>query len=136
MFGAGSSVASGENRAISHHFTWGADLVLFAAVIWLAYTKTEPKRDENTCSRWLPLLLTCLGCIMMLVDPTRHLLLDHGGVICAPEKLAMYADDGGLSYAGQVGRWSSIIGLGFLLVGVLWVLRFPERVLNFKAAES
>lgn len=134
MFGAGSSVSSEGNKAISHHFTWGADLVLFAAVIWLVYTKTEPRGDENGRSRWLPFLLTCLGCVMMLVDPTRHLLLDHGGVICAPEDLVMYADNGGLTTLGKVGRWSTIMGLVFLLVGVLWVLRFPERVLNFKAA--
>lgn len=76
-------------------------------------------------------MLISLGCMLLMLDPTRHVLLDHGGVICEPQKLAMYADsEGHLSAIGSFCRWCSIYGLGLLIIGVVWVLQLPERFLK------
>lgn len=82
-------------------------------------------------------MLTTIGVILALLDPVRHVLLDHGGVICEPEKLAMYADgEGNLSTVGEICRWATIIGLSSVLAGVLWFLGVPGRVYNSTVGEE
>lgn len=76
-------------------------------------------------------MFVLLGCVLIMLDPSRHVLLDHGGVICEPQKLAMYADsEGHLTTVGSFCRWCTIVGLGLLTVGVIWVLQLPERLLK------
>lgn len=72
--------------------------------------------------------LTCFGCALLLLDPMRHVLLDHGGVFFKESTLAMYSERGGLSPAGRFCRNSSIVGMLALVLGMLWYLRVPEAV--------
>lgn len=123
-FGAGSSVGSEVAREKSHHFTWGADIVLFSIVIaYIAYN--APKNETRFVIKWGPLLLTITGCMLMLVDPSRHVLLDHGGVFFKPESLAMFDDAGNLSAAGRFGQLCTISGLICLSSGVAWFMKLP-----------
>lgn len=123
-FGASSSVGSAAAREKSHHFTWGADIVLFSMVIaYMAYN--SPKNENRLLIKWGPIVLTITGCMMMLVDPSRHILLDHDGVFFKPESLAMFDDAGNLSAAGRFGQLCTISGLICLISGVAWFMKLP-----------
>lgn len=66
---------------------------------------------------------------MLIIDPARHILLDHGGVFFEERTLAMYSSKGGLSPMGKFCQAASIIGMVFLVSGVIWHIRLPEAVL-------
>jgi len=135
LCGAGANTASSENREASHHFTWGADLVLFGMVVWYIAEATAAKCDgRQFMSKWGPVLLTALGSVMVILDPTRHLMLDHGGVVCEPAVISMYNDDGSLSTVGRVCQKTTQVGLVVLLVGMLWYVRLPEKLCHKEGA--
>lgn len=71
-----------------------------------------------------------LACVLLMLDPTRHVLLDHGGVFFQERTLAMYKGPGQLSAMGRFCQAASIAGMSLLLVGVLWHMRMPEALLN------
>jgi len=78
-----------------------------------------------------PFALTLCGVILAILDPIRHVLLDHDGVICAPQKLAMYADgEGHLTVVGTFCKWATILGLTMMMSGVAWFLGIPTKVYN------
>jgi hypothetical protein len=72
--------------------------------------------------------MVVVGSVLIMVDTTRHMLLDHGGVIAQPEKIAMYNNDGSLSPVGQFCQRCTVVGLVMLLSGMLWFLDFPKKV--------
>jgi len=101
-------------------------LVLFGSILWYVATK-PPARTPSWA--YGPFVLTLCGVILAMLDPTRHVLLDHGGVICAPQDLAMYADgEGHLSAVGTFCRWATIVGLTLMMSGVAWFLGLPAKV--------
>lgn len=117
-FGASSSVASSEARVFSHHFTFGADLVFFG---WLIYhLAASNMKTWSQMSRWTCLTVVSLGSLLLLLDPLRHVLLDHDGVFFPPQRLAMYAASGGLSAIGRFCQICTILGIVFLVSGVVW----------------
>lgn len=119
-FGAGSSVASDTYREISHHFTLGADIVLFGAMVGYVARNSKP-------GEWGPFAMLSVGSVLMIVDPLRHVLLDHGGVFFKPESIAMFADDGGLSFAGRTSQLCTVFGLLLLVMGVSWFMNLPQE---------
>lgn len=137
-FGASSSVGSDVAREKSHHFTWGADIVLFSMLIgYMAFN--APRNENSFLIKRGPLMLTLTGCILMLVDPSRHVLLDHDGVFFKPESLAMFDDAGNLSAAGRFGRSCTISGLICLVSGVAWFMKLPAmcyRLASSSQADS
>lgn len=121
--------ASTDHREESHHVTFGADLVLYGSILW--YVGTYTPSSKTTWPK-APFFLTLVGVILVLLDPIRHLLLDHGGVICEPEDLAMYADgDGNLSTVGEFCRWATIIGMALIASGVMWFVGIPGKLYNW-----
>lgn len=125
-FGVTGDVASTENREESHHVTLGADLVLFGSILW--YLGTKPPSRKTTYEKG-PFLLAAVGVFFALLDPIRHVLLDHDGVFVEPEKLAMYADgEGNLTPVGTFCKWSTILGLTMMMSGVLWFLGIPGKI--------
>eukprot|EP00928_Gymnodinium_smaydae_P043340 TRINITY_DN2905_c0_g1_i1.p2 TRINITY_DN2905_c0_g1~~TRINITY_DN2905_c0_g1_i1.p2 ORF type:complete len:145 (+),score=37.68 TRINITY_DN2905_c0_g1_i1:379-813(+) len=129
-FGAASSVASDTMKDVSHHFTLGADLVMFAALIAFVAAKTPRERlgekpFAGGARRWLPLVLVSLGCALVMVDVTRHVLNDHGGVIAPEESLSMYVGAGHskLSRLGRFCQVSTISGVLFMLLGQALLLK-------------
>lgn len=123
-------MASDEAREFSHHFTVGANLVVFSSLIWTVARGSMQAGPRRSCVRqWGPLFLVVTGCIVAMLDPMRHLLLDHGGVFFSPDALAMYVDGGpGLSLIGRFCQVSTVIGLCSLFVGMLCFLAIPEKV--------
>jgi hypothetical protein len=134
---ASGSISSDTNREAVHHFTWGADLVLFGFLIWyVAKMAGERKVQESSISRWGPLAVLSIGCFLLLLDPTRHVLLDHGGVFFQQQTLAMYSGPGQLSATGVACQWFSICGMVFMVAGIMWHMRMPETFLKMFASDN
>jgi hypothetical protein len=132
---ASSNIDTDGFRESSHHFTWGADLVIFLIIIYMVASMAYARSSLVCFNRWGPTITVAVGSALLFIDPTRHVLLDHGGVICEPKYLAMYAHGGGLSFAGHLCQVASISGLILLVVGMLWHNRLPEKLYS-KWAES
>ncbi|CAE7573781.1 unnamed protein product [Symbiodinium natans] len=107
--GAGSSVASQGKREASHHFSFGANIVIFTSVLWRIAAET-PESARSCLRRWGPFILATFGCCLVMWDSFRHILLDHGGVLFPEEVLAMYRDDGGLTTMGHISQFTTITG--------------------------
>jgi len=122
-FGAGSNVNTPGKRVFSHHFTFGADLVLFGYLIWqVGQTTARASRS------WIPCVLIVLGCLLVLLDTSRHVLLDHGGVFFEPQLLVMFTPTGDLSPIGRTCQWTTIIGLVLLFVGLASFFQLPAKI--------
>lgn len=121
MFGAAGNLASDSAREVSHHFTFGADLVLFGAIIW--YMLDKHRRGDGNGK--LPIVLTVLGSVLVLLDPIRHLLLDHniGG-----NSLGMFSEDGGLTCVGRFCQVCTICGLLSFMAGIALFIKLPEKL--------
>lgn len=132
--GMGNSIASESNREASHHFTLGANLVLFSFVIcYVGGVAFRSKGREGCISRWGALVSVVFGCLLLMVDPIRHILLDHAVNGVTPigikeRRLAMYSPHGGLSATGQFCQTTTISGMILLLVGILMHMKVPEAV--------
>lgn len=114
-----------------HHFTLGADVVLFAGIICYVACNSHGRAAKSCSARWMPAILVALGSVFMIIDPVRHVLLDHGGVFFEEQTLSMYADNQGhLTHMGRFTQISTILGIVLLVVGVTWFLRLPETILK------
>lgn len=69
--------------------------------------------------------MVALGGILLILDPTRHVLLDHGGVFFEIDSLVMFRNHH-LSPIGKISQASSIVGLGMFFIGMLWFMMVPE----------
>mmetsp|Transcript_21688 Transcript_21688/g.49369 ORF Transcript_21688/g.49369 Transcript_21688/m.49369 type:complete len:114 (+) Transcript_21688:442-783(+) len=73
-------------------------------------------------NRWLsgPIMCTMLGTILVLMDLTRHVILDQG--YFGPE-LRMYSpSSGNLTVVGCCGVVATWLGFILILIGTLWFL--------------
>mmetsp|Transcript_72095 Transcript_72095/g.188954 ORF Transcript_72095/g.188954 Transcript_72095/m.188954 type:complete len:102 (+) Transcript_72095:437-742(+) len=95
----------------------------------LLYTVWTGLVRRKGLGRWGPLCLVTAGAVLAMLDPMRHLLLDHGGVFWAPEQLAMYTDAGSLSTVGHIFQVSTIMGVCCLFSGMLWYLEVPAKIM-------
>lgn len=120
-FGAGNSVASDGKREFSHHFTLGANAVLFGAIIAYVGKHTKP-------GKWGAFVMLTIGSLLLAVDPTRHVLLDHNGVFFKPESIAMFNEDGTLSLAGRTSQLCTVFGLLLLVLGIFSFLGYDQKI--------
>mmetsp|Transcript_150499 Transcript_150499/g.464391 ORF Transcript_150499/g.464391 Transcript_150499/m.464391 type:complete len:116 (-) Transcript_150499:221-568(-) len=97
----------------------GADLVFFG---WLVCRLASTGMAAWWWVRRLLCILTVvLGCLLLLLDPLRHVLLDHDGVFFKPQRLAMYADAAHhLTPIGKACQVCTILGMVLLIGGVIW----------------
>jgi hypothetical protein len=131
----GHAIDTDSSRETSHHITFGADIVIFGFMIWYVtgMAASAPK-SHPFLTRWGPSMAVSLGCLLLIIDPTRHILLDHGGIFFEERSLAMYARDGGLSPIGHFCQVAAIIGFTALILGVMWHMRVPEAIMRKFAA--
>lgn len=123
-------MASAENRQSCHHMTFGADLVFFAGAIWHTTSATARSRSEDGfLAKWGPVIFVVMGCVLLIWDPTRHLMLDHG-CFGMERQLAMYNDDGDLSPIGRASKSATHLGVLFLSVGLLWFIGVPAKLVK------
>lgn len=135
----GNGVGSDANREAAHHFTFGMDVALFATVIaYVGRRAFDPVEafGKSMSERWGPFVLVCLGCVALILDPIRHMLLDHGGVFFKEMDLAMYNNTGGLTPIGVAGQVASITGMVLLLSGILWHMEVPQAVMGKFSSNS
>jgi len=103
--------------------------VVFGVVICYVGRMASAPSSRSAVSCWGPLALVILASILLILDPSRHVLLDHGGVFFEEQSLAMYNGQGKLSPIGKFCQRSSITGILMLLAGVVWHMRIPEALL-------
>lgn len=116
-------------REFSHHFTLGADLVVFGWLSWTVAPSSAKVHPESFGLRqWGPFLLVVVGCSMVMLDVLRHLLLDHGGVFFRPEQLAMYDSNGGLSAVGHATQVLTVLGVCLLMSGMMTHMGIPGKI--------
>lgn len=72
-------------------------------------------------------MFVVMGCVLLIWDPIRHLMLDHGG-FGMERQLAMYSEDGGLSPMGHFSQRTTQLGVLLLSVGLMWFLEAPEKL--------
>lgn len=126
-FGAANHVASGWAKEVSHHVTFGADMVFFGVLVWML---TDAKKD-NSLAGLGPLILAVLSITLLMIDPTRHLLLDHGGVFCEPASLRMYMmvdKKQVLSPIGAFSQAATIVGFILLALAVMSFFGAVQRL--------
>lgn len=119
-------MATDQKREESHHFTVGFDLVMFTGLV--GYLVHATIASAPNVRRWGCVYVTAVGCVLMMLDPTRHVLLDHGGVIASEDFLKMYSEYPKLSPMGRFCQLSTIIGLLSLILGMLMYLRITDKV--------
>lgn len=112
--------------------------MLFACMIaYVQRAAAACRAEQSAASKWGPLVVLTLGCCLLILDPIRHVLLDHGGVFFKEQTLAMYSVLGGLSPMGKACQIASISGMILMVSGVLWHMRMPEALLrNLSTSES
>lgn len=100
-------------------------------MIWYVKSTTpSAKTQKSWAARWGPVVALTLGCFLLIIDPLRHVLLDHGGVFFAPMDLAMFDAPNHLSPMGRFCQVASILGIVLMVGGVMWHMRIPEAILK------
>lgn len=120
MLGGVAELISPKARAIGHATFWGLNVGLFSAL--LAYFW---KRTSGGQKNMAPFTLTLLGALLIMVDLSRHILLDLG---LAGAELAMYTEEGELSTVGMVGLVCTWVGMVLLATGISWFADLPGKV--------
>merc|ERR550537_757811 len=79
-------------RAYVHSLSWGANLGVLGATapVLVRQTQLDPHRIAFF-GQWMPMLLYAFGGFLVMVDFTRHLLLDQA---LGERWLGMYRTDG------------------------------------------
>lgn len=107
--------------------TFGADLVFFGGAIWYTASATARLKSENSLAKWGSVIFVVMGCVLLICDPIRHLVLDHGG-FGMEKQLATYNDDGGLSPMGHAFKMATHFGVILLSIGLLWFVGVLEKI--------
>lgn len=121
LLGGAAEFFTPKARAFGHALFWGLNFGLF--VVMSIYVGLKEK--------WGPFALVVTGALLVMVDLTRHILLDFEIV---GEQGAMYNDneDGSseLSLIGMVGvvcTWLGILSIG---IGLGWFVNLPAKVIE------
>lgn len=114
---------------------WGLHLGLCGALCVYIHRRTLESRRGPTLQRWGPFALVLLGTLFVLLDLTRHVLLDQNiGVAHLP----MYSSEG-LSTVGRLGVIFTWVGVALLVLGVGWLLGYQaglKRCLGLSGEEG
>lgn len=108
--------------------TFGADLIFFGGAIWYTTSATFRSQSEKPFfAKWGPVIFVVMGCALLIWDPIRHLLLDHGG-FGMEKQLSMYNDHGDFSAMGHATKMATHFGIVLLAVGLLWFIGALEKI--------
>mmetsp|Transcript_84589 Transcript_84589/g.196692 ORF Transcript_84589/g.196692 Transcript_84589/m.196692 type:complete len:83 (-) Transcript_84589:39-287(-) len=73
--------------------------------------------------------MNSVGTLFTMLDPLRHLMLDHGHVFVRGHSLGMYDNrTGNLNAVGRFCQVSTILGLSLITIGTLWLLDVPKKI--------
>lgn len=93
-------------------------MALLMLVTWYAIWDARRFRFGGFWEVWAPSIVLELGMLMLMVDPTRHLFLEHGGVLFELDTLKMYASNHELTPAGKFSQIMTIAGFAILVVSL------------------
>lgn len=111
---------------MSHSLSWGVHVGALGALAAYVFARTPGDRATSTpLLRWAPFVLVVLGSLMMVLDLTRHVLLDQD---IAPVHLHMYNKDGSLTAVGALGMYCTWFGVLLLVIGTGWFLNYQEKI--------
>lgn len=98
---------------MAHHLTFGADVVFFGVLIWMF---AKGRKDDSTLGGW-PFVLAVFSVALLMIDPVRHILLDH---CCVPsDGLAMYVKVDDKLHLTSVGSFCQKITItGYILLTI------------------
>mmetsp|Transcript_30279 Transcript_30279/g.64446 ORF Transcript_30279/g.64446 Transcript_30279/m.64446 type:complete len:134 (+) Transcript_30279:93-494(+) len=113
------------SRRLAHTLSFAVNLAAFSSMLTFVAVKTSGKRSgvEHPLERWGPFLGLLIASLLVMLDLTRHILLDAGLFIAA---LHMFNPDGSLTAAGRIGQLGAWVGDLLLFVSLLWFV-LPTR---------
>lgn len=104
---------------------FGINLALFSSLLTFVAIKTPGKRHRlSFVKRWAPFFGMLLASALVMVDLTRHILLD--AQICTAQ-LHMYNDDMSLTLAGKLGMWATWTGNSLLFLSLIFFVLPAEN---------
>eukprot|EP00440_Ansanella_granifera_P044231 gb/GFBE01047935.1/.p1 GENE.gb/GFBE01047935.1/~~gb/GFBE01047935.1/.p1 ORF type:complete len:147 (+),score=16.98 gb/GFBE01047935.1/:1-441(+) len=117
MGGAFEHLDTVGSRQLAHTLTFALLLASFSSMLTVVALRTPAKRVSLPClPRWAPFLGLCLACLLVMIDPTRHVFLDAGLYVGT---LRMFHPDGSLTPAGNIGKYGAWLGNFLLFVSML-----------------
>mmetsp|Transcript_58819 Transcript_58819/g.165969 ORF Transcript_58819/g.165969 Transcript_58819/m.165969 type:complete len:111 (-) Transcript_58819:79-411(-) len=82
--------------------------------------KTPGKRGHLPAdTRWGPFVGLVVATMLVMIDPTRHILLDASMFI---KQLHMFNPDGSLTCSGRIGQLGAWIGNILLFASLIWFI--------------
>mmetsp|Transcript_50 Transcript_50/g.131 ORF Transcript_50/g.131 Transcript_50/m.131 type:complete len:138 (+) Transcript_50:147-560(+) len=113
------------SRRLAHTMMFAVNLAAFSSLLTFVAVKTPGKRAgiSGALERWGPFLGLLSAALLVMVDLTRHILLDAGLMIST---LHMFNADGSLTPAGRTGMVSTWVGNGLLVLSLVWFV-LPVR---------
>mmetsp|Transcript_70489 Transcript_70489/g.204436 ORF Transcript_70489/g.204436 Transcript_70489/m.204436 type:complete len:135 (+) Transcript_70489:387-791(+) len=112
------------SRRFAHTLMFALNLACFSSLLTFVAVKTPAKRGGLRClEQWGPFLGMLLGAVLIMLDHTRHILLDSSMFV---EQLHMFNPDMSLTPAGAIGKYTTWIGNLLLFASLVWYV-LPAR---------
>lgn len=112
-------------RRLAHTLMFAFNLASFSSLLTFVAIKTPGKRQGlPALERWGPFLGLLVATLLIMVDLTRHILLDASLFIA---QLHMFMPDGSLTFAGKLGMYSTWGGNVLLLLSLVWYVLPPRQ---------
>mmetsp|Transcript_107866 Transcript_107866/g.232280 ORF Transcript_107866/g.232280 Transcript_107866/m.232280 type:complete len:145 (+) Transcript_107866:286-720(+) len=123
-----------SSRRLAHTLMFAVNLAAFSSLLTFVAVKTPGKRAgaSSAAERWGPFLGLLAAAFLVMLDLTRHILLDASLFI---SELHMFNVDGSLTPAGRIGMVSTWIGNGLLILSLIWFV-LPVRRSSLEGAEQ
>jgi len=122
--GAFSNLNTPEYRQLSHTLGFAVNLAAFSSMLMFVAVKTPGKRRRlPPVEKWAPFAILVVASLLLMVDPTRHILLDSS---IAVDALHMFNPDHSLTPAGKIGQGSTWVGNVLLFGGLVWYVLPPR----------
>jgi hypothetical protein len=127
-------IATAKYREAAHSISFGFHIGIFGVLLPQLFARTRQQRSElGSFQKWLPFSLATLGAALIMVDLTRHMILDQGFF---EKQLSMYNDGGGLTFAGKFGVVCTWLGVISLVIGTSTLTSFSSRLQKFFASPT
>merc|ERR1719379_3007857 len=99
---------------------------MFGALLPQLAGRTVARRSHLPPGRrWAPFCIVVLGAAMVMLDLTRHMLLDLG---IGEHVLPMYKQDASLTAVGKAGVVCTWTGVALIFVGVAMLTDLPKKL--------
>lgn len=109
------------------------NLAAFSSLLTFVAVKTPAKRRSlPPLKRWGPFIGLTVASLLVMVDLTRHVLLDAHLFV---QELHMFNEDGSLTPAGRCGVLATWVGNILLIISLVWYV-LPAHLASFGDAKT